>query len=209
MRGSAHTKLLLILILIVGVGVYFWWRQRPWPVVNTPPPAGPIIAFGDSLTAGVGAPEGADYPTRLSELIGRPVINRGVSRDTIGDAFMRLENDVLSEDPGIVIVLLGGNDYLQGNNLDEAFGTLDQMVAQIHSHGSMVLLVGVEGPLFMGGGGKRYRELARRRGTAYVPDILDGILGNRTLMSDQIHPNAAGYRMMAERIAEALRPYLE
>lgn len=82
-------------------------------ITNFPPFTEPIVAFGDSLTAGVGASSGQDYVSELEELADVSIINAGISRDTTADALNRLEEDVLSYDPSTVIVWLGGNDILQ------------------------------------------------------------------------------------------------
>ena len=79
-----------VLILVAGYGWLF-----SGPVIRNPNPAGEnIICFGDSLTAGTGAPEGKDYPSQLSAMIGRPVINAGVPGDTTAGALERLDADV-------------------------------------------------------------------------------------------------------------------
>ncbi len=187
-----------------------WLLDLPGgPLVNAPPPAGPIVAFGDSLTAGAGAGRNEAYPEVLARLIGRPVINRGVGGDTIESAAGRVERDVLAEGPGVVIVLLGGNDILRRLDLDRSFDELERVVRRIQASGAMVVLVGLRPFSPVGGVGGRYSALARRTGCVYVDDILDGIFANPRMMADQIHPNAAGYALMAERIAEALRPHLQ
>ncbi|MCA9361645.1 hypothetical protein KC845_03770 [Candidatus Kaiserbacteria bacterium] len=82
-------------------------------IINYPPQNGPVIALGDSLTEGVGASGGRDYVSQLSGKIGQEIINAGVSGDTTRDASQRLQSDVLSKNPSVVIVWLGGNDILQ------------------------------------------------------------------------------------------------
>src|SRR5688572_26829809 len=100
-------KIGIIAPLIVIAGLLIWkLSHRSYPITNNPPQGTAVIAFGDSLTAGVGASEGHEYPTVLSQLIGVPVINRGVPGDTTENALVRLENDVLSDDPRIVIICL-------------------------------------------------------------------------------------------------------
>ena len=81
-------------------------------IANIPPPDGPIIAFGDSLTAGVGATDGQDYVSELERELNVSITNAGVSGDTTEEALARLEADVLSEDPSVVIIWLGGNDII-------------------------------------------------------------------------------------------------
>src|SRR5438477_6779790 len=102
----AAAALLLILIVIV-------WPSPYANVRNLDSRGANIVAFGDSLTAGYGAGAGEDYPSRLSALIGTPVVNAGVSGDTTEGALARVDADVLARSPRMVIVGLGGNDFLQ------------------------------------------------------------------------------------------------
>lgn len=203
-----RSKLVWLLVALAAGG---WWvlRDPEWTVVNNPPRPGPIVALGDSLTHGTGVAREQSYPAVLSELVGAPVLNAGIEGDTIADAAARLERDVLPLEPAIVIVLLGGNDWLRRFDLDHSFATLESLIRRIQHHGAMVVLVGVKGRSRFFGTNQRFREIARRTGAAYVPGILDDIHGNRRRMSDPLHPNAEGYRMMAERLAPALRTYIQ
>ncbi len=82
-------------------------------ITNYPVGSGNIVAFGDSLTAGVGATAGRDYVSQLEDLLSVTIENEGVSGDTTRDALLRLDNDVIAKSPEVVIVWLGGNDILQ------------------------------------------------------------------------------------------------
>ena len=167
-----------------------------------------IICFGDSLTAGTGAPRGMDYPARLSRLIGRPVINAGVPGDTTAEGLARLEKDVLSRSPRLVLITLGGNDLKNGVSREAAFGNLRQIVDRIHDAGALAVIGGIDIPFYGRGFDKAYRELAEETGAVLIENILDDILGDRSLMSDPIHPNEAGYAIVAERFQRAIQPYL-
>jgi lysophospholipase L1-like esterase len=212
-RGPApwgkHMKRVFWALLLAVAAFAAWWTWgRPPSLVNAPPPPGPIVAFGDSLTAGEGVSPDAAYPARLAAIVGRPVINAGRPGDTVEQAAARLDADVLAKRPAMAIVLLGGNDYLQRKSLDEAFARLEDIVHRIQASGAMVVLVGIEGFIPFDGIEGRYKALARRTGALFVPNVLDGILGDPKRMSDQVHPNAAGYQLMAERVAQAIRPWL-
>ena len=195
-------------LVLVGAGAWWGFNRSPH-VRNAPPAVGPIVALGDSLTFGIGAGAEQGYVDRLQKLLRRPIINSGVPADTIADGARRLEADVLAHRPTIVIVCLGGNDLIQRLDPDRSFKTLADVVRRIQDRGAMVVLVGLRGLSPIGGVGARYKRLARETESLYVPDILNGILGRRDLMADQIHPNADGYRIMADRIAKALAPYVE
>lgn len=206
--GAMITRLVLILaavVLLCGAG---WWVFRPAQVTNADPAGTRIIAFGDSLTEGVGASPGNDYPSQLERLTGLRIENRGVSGDTTEDALRRLERDVLTQDPRVVIVLLGGNDILRRLSPERTFANLEEIIVRIQERGALVVLAGVRGMPLVDSHGRRYKALARKTGAVLVPDVLKGILGNKDLMADQIHPNDAGYAELAQRIAAAAGGYL-
>ena len=163
-----------------------------------------IICFGDSLTAGTGATAGMDYPSQLARMIGKPVINNGIPGDTTSSALGRLNRDVLSANPDVVLITLGGNDLKNGIPRSTAFSNLKNIVESIQSRGSRVIIGGVKFPGNDRGFGKGYENLATQTGATLIPNILDGILDNLDRMSDAIHPNDAGYRIIAQRFEKAL-----
>ena len=168
-----------------------------------------IICFGDSLTVGDGATAGKDYPSQLSKLIGRDLINAGVSGDTTARALLRLDKDVLRHDPLLVVVLLGGNDFLRKMPKEQTFQNLEEIIGQIQSRGAMVVLVGVQSTLFGDIYRNDYQRVARKYRAAFIPNILRGIFTDSRLKSDSIHPNDAGYERMAQRIYETISSLLE
>ena len=167
-----------------------------------------IICFGDSLTAGTGANSGMDYPSQLAGMIGKPVINKGVPGDTTANALRRLQRDVLSANPDIVLITLGGNDLKNGVSKNIAFNNLKYIVNTIQQQGANVVIGGLKFPGMDRGFGKGYADLAKQTGAALIPDIFDGIVDNPDLMSDPIHPNNAGYRIIARRFSTALAPII-
>lgn len=164
-----------------------------------------IICFGDSLTYGTGAGKEMDYPSQLSKMIGTPVINAGVPGDTTARALQRLERDVLSKLPDLVLITLGGNDLKNGVAKDRAFQNLRIIVESIQNTGARVILGGIKFPIRDRGFGRAYQELSEETGAVLITNIFDGIMGNRKLMSDPIHPNDEGYQIIAERFHEAMR----
>jgi lysophospholipase L1-like esterase len=183
---------------------------RSWKITNAQPSGTNVIAFGDSLTEGYRVRPGDGWPEQLSTMVGRPILNRGVSGDTTGDALARLERDVLSADPRVVLVCLGGNDMLRRLPADAQFDNLRTIVRRIQEKGALVVLIGTEGfkVLSQVDYGARYEALARETGSVYVPDLMAGVLSDRALMHDQIHPNARGYAKIARRIADEAGEYL-
>jgi len=198
--------------LIVGVGLAV--LSSPWacwpgnPRAARPTAGTTVVAFGDSLVAGRGAQSGRDFVSVLSKRLGVPIINAGHSGDTTRAALARLDSDVLSRDPRIAIVLLGGNDYLRRVPIEETFANLTTIVDEIRSRGAAVVLVGVSVGMLSDPYAERYESLARQTTAALVPDILGGIIGHGDLMSDAIHPNEQGYGIMADRLEPVLRELL-
>jgi lysophospholipase L1-like esterase len=203
------TRKILVAIAILAAVAIGSRILGPSPApLNIHPARATIVCFGDSLTAGTGAPEGASYPDQLGQLLGRSVVNAGVPGDTTTTALERLDRDVLSHDPGVVCITLGGNDMMQRSPRDEAFQNLDTIVERLQAAGALVLVAGVEPPMVGSAWDDGYRELCARRRCLLVPDVLDGLWGHSDLMSDTIHPNQEGYAKVARRIAKELRPAL-
>ena len=172
----------------------------------TAPSAITVVAFGDSLTSGVGTTGGNDYVSLLSSRTGVAIVNAGRSGDTTASALARVDSAVLSRDPDIVIVLLGGNDLLQGVPVQQRISNITAIVQRIRA-GAAVILVGVgNGPLDPFDGA--LPGIATQSSSSLVPAVLEGILGVPGLMADLIHPNNAGHAIMADRIEPTLRAAL-
>jgi acyl-CoA thioesterase I len=167
-----------------------------------------IICFGDSLTEGVGAGEGEDYPSALSRQLASPVVNAGRRGDTTADALQRLSDAVLSKNPRLVILLLGGNDFLRQRPRQETRKNLEEIVRRVQARGAIVAIVGMRLGLFTDEYAAVFEETARQFDALYIPGVMKGILSDSKLRSDPIHPNRAGYRLIAERIAEKIKPLL-
>jgi len=168
-----------------------------------------IISFGDSLTEGVGAGEGKNYPTLLSERLGRPVINAGRRGDTTAAGLSRLDRDVLGRNPRLVLILFGGNDFLRRIPLARTIHDLEMMVKRIQERGAMVVLLGLKLGVIRDEYGPMYEDVADKYGALLVPDVLAGILSDPRLKSDTIHPNGTGYELMTERILKKVKPLLQ
>lgn len=164
-----------------------------------------MIAIGDSLVVGVGAgsPEKGFIPI-LEKRLNITIANKGTSGDTTHDALLRLSKDVLDEKPDIVIVLLGGNDFLRHVPAEETFANLRLIIGQIQSRGAIVLLLGIRGGIIADHYDDDFAALAKATGSLYVSNVLEGLVGNNTLMSDEIHPNDKGYERIADRVAPVL-----
>jgi acyl-CoA thioesterase-1 len=163
---------------------------------------GPVVAFGDSLVHGTGS-SGGGFVKMLEQQLGRPIENLGVPGNTTADGLARLDA-VIERHPSVVILLLGGNDYLRQVPSDETFANLGLIVERLQADHIAVLLIGVRGGLIRDNFAERFEALADRYHTAYVHDVLDDTLGVSGYMADQVHPNDAGYRVIADRVYPVL-----
>lgn len=164
-----------------------------------------VLAFGDSLTYGTGARPEDSYPAVLGALIGRKVVRAGVPGEQTAGGLQRL-SDVLEEhQPRLVIVCLGGNDMLRKRPHDSIESNLRQILSTIKSRGIDAVLVGVPAPGLITSAPKFYQKLAQEFRIPYEEEIVTSVLYRPELKSDPIHPNADGYRKMAEAIAALLR----
>ena len=168
-------------------------------------PAGSkILALGDSLTAGYGADAAAAYPAVLAGFSGWQVINGGVSGNTSAQALARLPQ-LLKQQPQLVLVSIGGNDFLRKVPEAETRSNIRQILQQIKAAGVPAVLVAV--PYFTTGAlfGRlsehpMYEELAAESNVPLFKGAWAEVLGDKKLKSDQIHANAQGYRVFAEKM---------
>ena len=177
-----------------------------------------IICFGDSLTAGLGVLPEESYPAVLAarlkaEGYSYRVVNAGVSGDTTAGGLRRVAW-ALRLTPDIVILALGANDGLRGQDLAGVRANLDQMVERFQQSGARVLLAGMRLPPNYGRPyaeefRRMYAAVARKRSVPFMPFLLDGVGGNPRLnQPDGIHPTAEGHRVIVERLWPHLRPLL-
>ena len=167
------------------------------------------MCFGDSITEGYGASPQESYPVLLGQKVKEKVINAGRKGETSADGLKRIDKDVFSQNPRIVLVEFGGNDFLREVPRDETFRNIDQMIELIQSHGAIVVLVTVKTGIFSDVYTEGFKEIARRRQALLIPDVLEGIMTSPQFKSDEIHPNAKGYSMIAGRIYKEIKPLLK
>lgn len=194
-------------LLILIPSAYFIFRSDE-KITNYPPKNQKVVAFGDSLVFGVGASAGNDFVSVVSQRLGVEIINKGKSGDTTGEALARVD-EVLALEPGVVIVLLGGNDVLRRIPKKETFKNLSLIIERLQSAGAVVFLLGVRGGILSDGYESDYHTLAKKYHTAYVSDVLSGLIGNTKYMYDGIHPNDQGYSLVADRVTPVLQKIMQ
>lgn len=177
-----------------------------------------IVAFGDSLTAGLGVTQEDAYPGQLERWVREQgfayqVINAGVSGDTSAGGLRRV-GWILKSRPKMVIVELGANDGLRGQPLNETFNNLDVIIKSLKEKGVIVVLAGMQIPLNYGEDYTRefsdlYVRLARKHEVSFIPFFLEGVATHRHLnQGDGLHPNAAGYSIVMQNVWRAIEPIL-
>jgi acyl-CoA thioesterase-1 len=178
-----------------------------------------LVAFGDSLTAGFGAPPGKRYPDFLQQEIDRKglpwrVVNLGTSGDTSTDGLARLP-EALDLRPQIVILELGANDGLRGIPIDRMRDNLEQIITAFQKTGAKVVLAGMTlppnyGPDYISGFENTYRGLANKYKLTIIPFLLEGVGGHADLMQgDGLHPTAEGNRRVAANVMRTIEPLLK
>lgn len=164
-----------------------------------------VLAFGDSLTHGTGTDAAHAYPAQLQELIGRTVVNAGVPGETTAEGLERLPAALEEHRPRLLLLCLGGNDMLRRLDAAQIAANLRAMVRLAQEQGAAVVLIGVPAPALFSGAPVFYAEIASEFGLPYEGDVFNEVLKDRSLKSDPIHANGAGYRQVAVQLAELLK----
>lgn len=181
-----------------------------------------IVAFGDSLTAGLGVARAEAWPSVLERSLKAAglnvrLVNAGVSGDTTAGGRARLGWSLEGPRglPDLVIVALGGNDALRGLRPEQARQNLDAILGELKQKSIRVLLAGMLAPPNLGADygaafAALYRDLAAKYKVPLYPFILDGVAADPNLnQPDGIHPTAAGHAIIAARIEPYVRDLLK
>ena len=183
---------------------------RKAPRAQAVPAGATVLALGDSLTSGVGASSDAAYPAALQQLTGWKVVNGGVSGDTSAQALARLPGLLQQHQPALVIVSIGGNDFLRRQTASDTRARVRQICEQARASGAQVLLVAVPELSLLAAAGRLsdhalYEEIADELRIPLHRKGWSAVLADARLRSDQIHANAAGYAQFAQGLVETLR----
>lgn len=195
--------ILLAVLLALSLLVVFVLRKGQTNVARL---EAQVLAIGDSITFGYKAKRRESYPAELQSLSGRGVINAGINGERSDGALARLPGLLDSSNVRTMVLCTGANDILQQYSMSNLKSNLKRMIAIARERGVDVVLIGV--PFF---GSHRlaslplYDEVAAEENVAYMPYLLPDVLGDRRLRADHVHPNAAGYRYMAEAVLDRLR----
>lgn len=203
----------LILIGLVSAGTLAWAAGPP-----SVDDRARIVAFGDSLTAGLGVAVDETYPAELQRRLDAlglryRVINAGVSGETTAGGLRRVPW-ILRSKPAIVILELGANDGLRGLRVEETKANLERIIQQLQQAGTQVVLAGMKLPPNYGNDyltafERLYPDLAARYRLPLIPFFLEGVAASNTLnQADGIHPTAQGYRAIVEMMLGRLQPLL-
>jgi len=175
-----------------------------------------IVAFGDSLTAGVA---GKSYPAYLEDILREHgynyvVENQGVSGDTTTDGLARIEN-VIAVKPALVILEFGGNDGLRGVPVESTRRNLEEMISRIQAAKIPLVLLGITlppnyGPDYVKPFTAMFPELAKKYKIASLPFLLAHVYQDPKLMQpDGIHPNGDGNRILAQDVFQLISKMLK
>ena len=170
-----------------------------------------VLAFGDSMTFGYGASsQNSSYPAVLARLTGLDIVNGGKNGDTTSDGLARLTAMLDETKPELVLLCLGGNDFLQGLSVTKAKQNLIKMIEIIKSKNIEIVLIAVpkadmkalfgivsDHPI--------YKEIAREMGVLLFENEWSKILSNSNYKVDPIHANDKGNEIFAIDFADFLR----
>ncbi len=184
--------------------------KRTTPRFASLPAGATVLALGDSLTHGSGADSASSYPSRLAQLTGWHVVNAGVPASTSAQARERLPALLAEHTPALVLLSIGGNDFLRQIPEAETRAAIAAMLAEINRAGAQAVLIAVPKPTIAGAllrsldDHPLYEALASEQRVPLFAAGWAQVLSDPALKSDQIHANAAGY----ERFARGLHRFL-
>jgi len=201
MKYIIITVVLLIILFTYNQQV----NQKESPIVPLNP-QDTILAFGDSLTYGYNAKPSESYPVLLSNLTHLKVINAGIPAESSQDGLKRLPKLLEDKSIKLMILFFGGNDIMQGLSVASLKKNLKTMVQMAKERNVEVLLISVPNlSLFGLSPLDLYEEVSEEENLPLLSDMLANIISNSALKSDQIHPNALGYKIMGEEIYKSIK----
>ena len=174
------------------------------PKLDNLDPGDVILAFGDSLTAGVGASAADSYPEVLARYTGITVVNAGISGETTAEGLQRLPQVIAENSPRLLLLLEGGNDILRNVDYQQIQANLDQMIQLAQNAGVQVVLIAVPEKKLLSKSAPFYSELAEKYDLVFDSTTIGELMRTPSKKSDTVHFNKAGYESMAHHIYELL-----
>lgn len=196
---------LCILFVLLAVACS---KQAKYAVV---PKDAIVLVLGDSLSFGTGAKEGENYPTLLAQTTGWKMINAGVPGNTSAGGLERLPLLLKEHQPLLLIVELGGNDFLHQLPTDQTEANLKAILALAKAQHIQTILVAIpelnalKAAIGNLADHAMYERIAKETATPLIADVFSDVLSDRALKADQIHPNATGYSKVSEKLYESLK----
>jgi len=196
-------KVIFLLLAILAVFTLTACQKPPrLPVLDK---SDVVVAFGDSITFGTGAEPRESYPAVLEQMIGRRVVNAGVPGEVTAEGLSRLPQILDQEKPALLILCHGGNDTLRQLSRVQVADNIREMVRLARQRGVAVVLIAVPSLGLSVSPAPMYRNIAKELKIPLEEKTLSDILADGSLKSDLIHPNATGYRRLAEAVAMLLK----
>lgn len=174
------------------------------------PSGATVLVLGDSLSYGTGADKNEDYPSLLAANTGWKIVNAGVPGDTSADGLQRLPELLETYQPILLIIELGGNDFLHGVPVEQTVENLKTVIslAKLKNIRPLLLAIPEFSPLKAAMGGLTdhplYEEMAKETNVLLIRDVFSSVLSKNSLKADYIHPNAQGYRAVEVKMRESL-----
>lgn len=176
-------------------------------------PGATVLAFGDSITYGTGAARGQGYPENLAMALDWEVVNAGIPGEQASQGKQRITPALAEHQPALVIIELGGNDFLRKRPAAKVKEDLRHIVSEVRRSGAVPVLVAVprlslaRATMGLLKDSPIYAELAEEEAVLLFADRLSAILSDQDLLADRIHPNSDGYARMASELAAFLRKH--
>lgn len=168
-----------------------------------------VIAFGDSLTEGLGSEDLKGYVGYLEEYTGVPIFNQGVRRDTTTDLLARIDRDVLEHHPRVVIMTIGGNDLIHVTPYETILHNLESLFKKLTDAGITVIFAEVTDNTLFKKYNQQVKSLADRYGVVYIPRTMEHVFWNLRSKFDPLHPDDRGYVTMGERMLPVVQKVFE
>lgn len=201
MKKHAHFK--IFFLIMISLALHGCFSSKPQlPKLK---PGDVIVAFGDSLTYGTGAPKNSSYPAILQRQIGYKVINAGIPGETTEDSLKHLPSVLKKYHPKIVLLCIGGNDILRRYPYHRITNNIKKLIGIIELNGATTVLISVPGLNLFASPPDFYEDIGDEYHIPVIKHLLSKLLRNAEYKSDPIHLNAKGYNAFATGISNFLK----